>query len=128
MKSRGFYKLFYARLADLVSLVHAMIVIVAAFGWWLVPNHPIHLLILLLTLASWVFTGSCVLAHVEYRLRKKYMDAVPTYEYGYLHYHLHRLTKYAPSISFIRTWGYVYLISAVVLWIATQYVIESVVS
>lgn len=127
MKSRGYKNFAYARFADVVSLVHVAVVIVAVFGWWLFPNDPIHFLVLVLTLVSWMVTGSCVLAHLELKLRRAYLDTIQSYEHGYLHYHLRHLTGYAPSLRFIRTWGYVYLSSAIVLWIVRFYVTTSVV-
>ncbi len=123
MKFLGMRNFIYARLADAISLFHAAIVVIAAFGWWLLPYHPLHFLIIVLTLASWIFTGSCILARAEFRVRKQYMD-VPPYEHGYLHYHLHRLTRLAPSLTFIRIWGLVYLTSASVLWIV-QYAVHT---
>ncbi len=125
MKSRGVKAVVLARLADSVSLVHLGVVIIAAFGWWLLPHHPLHLTILLATLASWLFTGSCILARVEYWLRRQYLSDVPRYEHGYLHFHLHRLAGYAPSLRFIRAWGYVYLTSASLLWIANFFLITA---
>lgn len=120
MKSRGNKERILARLADSISLVHVGVVIIAAFGWWLLPQHPVHFLVLVATLGSWLLTGSCVLARLEYWLRQQYLEPekVPIYEHGYLHFHLHRLAGYAPSLRFIRGWGYVYLTSASVLWIA----------
>ncbi len=118
MKSRGFRSILLARVADLISLVHVGVVVIAAFGWWLTPNSFIHFGILLATLISWLATGSCILAQLEYRVRKQYLATIEPYNAGYLHYHLRKFTGYAPSLTFIRRWGYVYLTSALVLWIA----------
>ncbi len=118
MLSHGIKNWCIARLADLLSLFHAVIVLVAAFGWWLMPNHPVHFLVLALTLLSWLTSGSCILAQLEYRLRRLYLPNIEPYEAGYLHFHLRKLTGIAPSLSFIRTWGYIYLTSALMLWIA----------
>ncbi len=107
-----------ARLADLVSLFHASVVIIAAFGWWLMPHNVIHFIVLLATLMSWLVTGSCMLARVEYNLRKQYLATIEPYEAGYLHYHLRQVTGHAPPLPFIRRWGYIYLTCALFLWIA----------
>lgn len=123
MKSRGFKSVLLARLADIISLVHIGVVVIAAFGWWLTPNSFIHFAILLATLISWLATGSCILAQLEYRVRKLYLASIEPYEAGYLHYHLRKLTGYAPRLTFIRIWGYIYLTTALILWIAT-YLVE----
>jgi hypothetical protein len=119
MQSRGNNHWCIARIADLVALVHVAVVLVAAFGWWLMPLHPLHALVLALTLISWLTTGSCVLSQLEYRLRKRYLLDMQPYESGYLHFHLRKLTGVAPSLPFIRAWGYVYLTLALILWIVT---------
>lgn len=118
MQSRGVKNFLLARTADLVSLLHVLIVLVAAFGWWIMPNHPFHLMVLIATLMSWLVTGSCILAQIEYQLRRHYLPTIAPYKNGYLHYHLHKLSGYAPSLSFIRTAGYIYLSLAIILWIA----------
>ncbi len=127
MTSHGLKHFIYARLADLIALGHLVIVFIAAFGWWLLPHHPLHFIVLLLTLASWIFTGSCILSQLELWLRKKYLTVIPNYKYGYLHYHLRHLTGYAPSLRFIRIWGLIYLISACILWIISIYSVTTVI-
>ena len=112
------------RTADVISILHALIVLVAALGWWLPEEYQsAHFVILFATWVSWVWYGSCILAEVEYRVRKHADPALRPYSKGYLHYHLRHLGDLAPSYRFIRVVGLCYLSLAIVLWIIRAWLI-----
>ena len=114
-------KFFHDRLADVISLFHISIVMIAAFGWWLLPDSPIHFAVLFGTWLSWIVLGSCVLASWEFSVRAKHDPSVRAYEDGYLHYHMRRLIPFAPSKQFIRVCGLFYPSLGMILWISNYF-------
>ena len=108
------------RAADILSLLHLVVVLIAAFGWWLLPGSWFHFLVLAGTWTSWVFFGSCILSRAEFWLRDIPKEESDRMSNGYLHFHMHRWVRYAPSHVFIRAWGLLYLSAGIALWAATN--------
>lgn len=106
--------------ASIVSFCHIFLVFIVAFGWFIPFMYVtyLHGVFLFITWWSWVFSGSCVMAKWEYKLRSVCTPGVEQYSNGYLNYHFRKLTGYAPPIKFIRFWGLVYLSLGLILWIS----------
>ncbi len=116
MKFRG-SKLINWAIADLLFLVHGIVILVLLFSWFYPPLLYVHGVMIMLTLLSWLLTGACVLAVWEFNFRKKAKPALQHKdEYAYMHHYLSIFISKPPSVSFMKKCGYVYLYSSLFLW------------
>ena len=88
-------------LANLLAIIHLIVVSIILFGWFIPDLFFIHGLLLWATFLSWVLIGKCILTVWEFKLR----DAKADYEYGYIQYHARNLLKTPPSLNFIKVIG-----------------------
>lgn len=107
-------KIFFA---NLLAIIHLVVVFIILFGWFIPELFYIQGLLLVATFLSWVFTGKCILTVWEFKLR----DTLVDYEYGYIQYHARNLLKTPPSLKFIKIAGLTYLIFAIIFWLVLFY-------
>lgn len=75
--------------ANLVLLVHLILVFVILFGWYFPAIKYFYLASLILTLLSESFYGYCILTKWEFDLRKK-VEPDLDYDYAFLSYYGHK--------------------------------------
>ena len=99
--------------ANLLAIIHTILVFVILFGWFIPDLFFIQGLLLYATFLSWVFFGKCVLTVWEYKLR----DTNINYEYSYIQYYARNLLRKPPSLKFIKIAGLTYLSLALIFWL-----------
>lgn len=107
--------------ASFLAVVHPVVTLVILLGWAHEDLFCLHGFFVFLTVLSWVFYGHCVLSDWEYKLRKKLDSDIELYEYGYLHYHLRKLTPIAPDKKFIKRIGMPFLVCLLIVWCFNLY-------
>ncbi len=103
--------------ANLLAIIHLVVVSIILFGWFIPDLFFIHGLLLVATFLSWVFISKCVLTVWEYKLRNTNVN----YEYGYIQYHARNLLRKPPSLKFIKIAGLTYLSFALIFWLVVFY-------
>lgn len=98
-------------LANLILAAHGFIVAVILFGWAVRPMRPLYIATLLLTGASYLVFGNCLLSKWEFDLRKQVNPSI-SYDATWLGY-------YAPGI--LRK-----LPNAFWYWVSTAFVVISI--
>ena len=99
-------------LANLLAIIHLIVVFIILFGWFIPDLFFIRGIFLSATFLSWVFTGKCILTVWEFKLRYAKHD----YEYGYIQYHARNLFKNPPSLNFIKIASLTYISLALIIW------------
>jgi hypothetical protein len=85
-------KLLYRITADIIWLVHFLVVVLVLFGW-LVPNlWYLYMAVLVGTLVSEFLLSYCFLSKWEFDLRKK-VNPKLDYDFTYASYYTYRLTQ-----------------------------------
>lgn len=82
------YKLF----ANLLLLLHVLVVIIVLVGWYYPSLQMIHLIIAFLVLIAEVFLGYCPLTRWEFLLRKK-VEPNLNYDSSFLSYYAYKVLK-----------------------------------
>ncbi|MEK7628552.1 MAG: DUF2784 family protein [Patescibacteria group bacterium] len=98
----------YAVSAGALFSLHFLIACIGVFGWLFPKYELLYVLTLIGVLVSLVFFKSCPFTIWEFALHKKmYPSAV--YEYGYISYYVHRVTRVHLADTFVRTWGIIFI-------------------
>lgn len=96
-------------LANVVVLVHVLIVAILLTGWSsTTPLYFLYLLTLIATLVSETVLGHCFLTKWEFMLRKQ-EDPRLKYDYSFLSYYGHVFFQKRVSKQFVRTAALFYL-------------------
>lgn len=96
-------RFFYRAGADIIWVLHFLIVVIALFGWLAPWLWPAYIAVLVGTLVSTLVYGYCVLSKWEYQLRKKINEQVE-YDFSYASYYTYKLTHGRISPNLLK-WG-----------------------
>lgn len=107
-------KFLYRFCADVMWLVHFLVVCIALFGWFIPSIWLLYMAVLVGTLVSTLTLGHCILSKWEYELRKKINPAV-TYDFPYASYYTYRLTHGHLSNSFLKWTGVIFVSLSLVI-------------
>lgn len=94
----------YRIAADMVFLIHFVVVVIVLFGWLIPDVWPLYMLVLVGTLLSELLLSYCVLSKWEFDLRKKIYPNL-NYEYSYTSYYTYKLTRQHLSERFFARTG-----------------------
>ena len=70
---------FYLVLADIIFIVHLILVLIVSVGWLIPGMYYVFLTLLALTFLADVFLGYCPLTPLEFNLRRK-LDPTAVYD------------------------------------------------
>jgi len=82
--------------ANILFVLHALVVLIAVFGWLVASLWYVYMGILVLTLLSDVFFGYCILSKWEFDFRKK-INPKTQYDYAWSTYYTYKLTNHRIS-------------------------------
>ncbi len=105
----------YQILANLVFIVHLILVLVILFGWYITKIKYIYLWSLILTLISEVVFGFCLLTKWEFDLRKK-IDPNLKYDYSFVSYYAYKYLGINPPKKLIKYLALIFLITSIILF------------
>jgi hypothetical protein len=102
--------------ADLIFLIHFLVVLIALFGWTIPAIWVFYMATLVSTLTSEVLLGYCFLSRWEFALRKK-LDPSTNYDYAFSSYYTNKLThqRFAISTDFIKKSGLIFLAASLLI-------------
>src|SRR5574340_1079932 len=104
-------------LANIVFLIHLILVIIILFGWYFPSIKYIYLLSLVLTLISEAVFGYCVLTKWEFDLRKK-LEPDLKYNYSFVSYYAYKYLGINPPEKLIKYLAIVFLSLSIILFYA----------
>ena len=102
--------------ANLILLIHLALVFVILFGWHFESIKLVYISALVLTLASEVFLGYCILTKWEFDLRKKDEPNLD-YDYSFLSYYAYKLFGNRIPGKFIKYPALGFLIASIILYL-----------
>lgn len=100
-------RLFYRLSADVIWLIHFLVVVLLLFGWLMPSIWYAYMIALVLTLISELVWSYCILSKWEFDLRKK-GDPTLDYDFSYASYYTYRLTQGYFSPRFLAYAGIVF--------------------
>jgi hypothetical protein len=100
-------KIFYRLTADIICLIHLLVVILVLFGWLILSLWYVYMLVLVGTLFSELWFTYCFLSKWEFDLRRKTNPALD-YDYSYTSYYTYKLTRQHLSTRFLARAGIVF--------------------
>ena len=101
-------------LADVLFVLHAMLVLIVLFGWVSPRLWYPYMAALVIGLVSDLFFGYCVLSKWEFDLRRK-IDPKIDYNYCWTSYYTHRFTRRYISDVFFSRASVVFLVSSIAI-------------
>lgn len=103
--------------ADMICLVHAAIFLVAVFGWLVPSVWSVYLVVLVITLASDLIFGYCIVSKWEFLIRKK-IDPTINYDYTWTTYYIRRITGKIINNNLFEKVAVVYIALSIVTVVA----------
>lgn len=103
-------------LADLILLIHLLLVFVILFGWHYPQIKYLYLVSLTVTLLSELFFGYCILTKWEFKIRKRIEPAL-NYDYSFISYYGHKV-GIAVNSRIIKYLALVFLIGSLIVFYA----------
>ena len=107
-------RFFLKLLANIVFVVHCVIVLTVLFGWLIPQIWWGYMIILAGTLLLDIVLGYCILSRFEFNLRKK-LNPRLNYENSFSSYYTYKLTRTRISEKFIEIIGLIFLTSSLVI-------------
>lgn len=104
----------YYLLANLIFVLHTVVVFVVIFGWHFKSLHWVYLIVLSLTLISEIIFGCCIFTKWEFDLRKK-IEPTLNYDYTFVSYYAYKLLHINIPGRYIRYPAIIFLIVSILL-------------
>ena len=104
-------------LANIVFLIHLVLVFVILFGWYFPKIKYVYLSSLVLTLLSELVLGYCTLTKWEFDLRKK-LEPNLNYNYEFAAYYAYKFFNVNPPKRIIRYLALAFLTGSLVIFYA----------
>ena len=109
--------------ANLVFLVHCVVVFIIVFGWAFEKLNIIYPIVLFITLILEIIFGYCILTEVEFRLRKKIEPSL-NYDYSFLTYYMYRIYNLKISRRFLDAIYKVFLVASITIYFWKVFMIK----
>ena len=117
---RQLMKFLYKISADVIFLVHFVLVFIVLFGWSTPAISNIYVGILIITLLSDLIFGYCILSRWEFYLRKK-LNPELNYSYSWTTYYTHQFTQKHISENFFKWAAIIFLAGSLAIHFYFQY-------
>jgi hypothetical protein len=87
--------------ANVIFILHLILVLLVIFGWAIPTMLTIYMAALVATLASDIVFGYCILSKWEFNLRKK-LNPLLDYNYTWTTFYTYKLTNHRISDNFYK--------------------------
>ena len=108
--------------ADLIFLIHCLIVFVIVFGWAFAKLNFIYPLVLVATLVLETIFGYCILTEFEFRLRKKIEPSLE-YDHSFVTYYMHKIYDFKIPRRFLDIVYKSFLIVSLMIYFVKTFII-----
>ena len=102
--------------ADIILLVHLVLVFIVLFGWYFPHIKYLYLVFLVVTLLSELFFGYCILTKWEFDIRKK-TEPTLDYDYSFLSYYAHKV-GIKVNTRIIKYVAFIFLVGSLIIFYA----------
>lgn len=111
---QGQMKTFYRIGADVIFLLHLLLVLLVVFGWATPNLWWIYMSALVATLISDLYFGYCILSKWEFDLRKR-VNPATTYNYSWTTFYTYKFTNQRISDTFYKKASVVTLVLCIAI-------------
>ena len=115
-------KYLYRILADLIFIVHSVIVLIVSFGGLFPKIWIVYFFTLILTLLSELYFGYCIVSKWEFDLRKKINPKID-YNYNWATFYTYKFTQNRISELFYRRATVVFLVLSLIVNIYFRFIV-----
>ena len=107
-------KIFYNIIANIIFLVHTLIFIIVFFGGFFPQYKNLYLFTLIITFASDMLFGYCLVSEWEYYFRKK-VNPKLDYDFTWTTHYLHKITNKHISPIFYKYLSFWFLLVSILI-------------
>ena len=112
-----------ALLANFVFLFHCFVIFIILFGWTFGKLSILYPITLIITLILESILGYCILARIEFNLRKKIKPDLD-YDSSFISYYLYRIYNFKISRAFMDTVYVLFLIISLCIYYYSTFMIK----